>query len=717
MSSQVGGVSNFSIELWFKTTASSGTLMSAGTGDFWRVYLENGLAKFDFQTGGLSGNGGSSLTKVNDGNWHHLTAVRDGHRSGKLYLDGVLVSEFTYSGTTNSIEDVSKAFIGRNSQNSGDYFQGEINEVRIWNVALNQQDIQNIKNPRLNGNETGLVNYYKANEGSGTTLIDSTVNKSNGILQGGTSWTKTYSEPSEFITRTFNANNWDQPQTFQVVGINDNIADGDVPYNIITTVTSEDPNYNKLAINPISLTNTEDSDTAKIIITPPGQVVEGNNSRQNVYGVRLNSQPVGEIRVIMTPKVDQFQLNNEDIGEPLTLTFNPSNWNQEQTVRVTAVDDSIVEYFQTSQIEFKVTTGNIKDFESKWNNGTPNQALDLGKITGGIERTGLRIDSTDSTTDVDWYKFTLPTQGTAKDFVEIQFANANGDLNLELYPNSSHLILDGVDDYVEIASSVGGASNFSIELWFKTTASSGTLMSAGTGDFWRVYLENGLAKFDFQTGGLSGNGGSSLTKVNDGNWHHLTAVRDERRSGKLYLDGVLVSEFTYSGTNNSIENVSKAFIGRNSRNSGDYFQGEIGQVRTWNIARTQQEIQEYANKTLNGNETGLIAYYQTKEGKGLTLLDSTSNQNHGTLQNGTSWNPEYTYTYTLGSQQKASLNIIDDDKAGITLSNAVLAQWALKFDGVNDYVEMSSQVGGVSNFSIELWFKTTASSGTLMSAG
>ena len=114
-----------------------------------------------------------------------------------------------------------------------------------------------------------------------------------------------------------------------MVGINDAIADGTVPYNIITTVTSEDPNYNKLAIAPIPLTNTEDSDTAKIIITPPGQVEEG---RQNVYSVKLNSQPVGEIRVIMTPKVDQFQLNNEDTGEPLTLTFNASNWNQTQTI-------------------------------------------------------------------------------------------------------------------------------------------------------------------------------------------------------------------------------------------------------------------------------------------------------------------------------------------------------------------------------------------------
>ncbi|MTJ48840.1 LamG-like jellyroll fold domain-containing protein [Dolichospermum sp. UHCC 0259] len=579
-----------------------------------------------------------------DKQWVHVTAVNDGKGKAEIYWNGELKASGTEQNAPLNVLRTNQ-FIGKSNWDQDALFKGQIGEVRIWNVARSQKDIQDNKDKTLNGNETGLVDYYKADEGSGITLIDSAVNKSNGTLQGGTSWTRSNSEPSDFIGLNFNANNWNSPQTFQVVGINDDIADGTVPYNIITTVTSEDPNYNKLNINPIPLTNTEDSDpakidTAKIIITPPGQVEEG---RENIYSVKLNSQPVGEIRVIMTPKVDQFQLNNEDIGEPLTLTFNKNNWNQAQTVRVTALDDSVVEYFQTSQIEFKVETGNIKDFESKWNNNTPDQGLDLGKITGGIERTGLTIDSLTST-DIDWYKFTLPTEGTAKDFVEIQFANAKGDLDLELYPNSSNLTFDGVDDYVKFASQVGGRGNFSIELWFKTTASSGTLIGAGKSDSWQVSLQNGLAKFDFQTGDLSGNGGISLTQVNDGKWHHLTAVRDGLHSGKLYVDGVLVSEFTYTGSSVAIDGVEEAFIGKNSKNDGNFFKGEIGEVRIWNTARSQQYIQDNKDRNLNGNEAGLVAYYPINEGTGdiLTdssvnkiLADSTVNKLDGKLINGT----------------------------------------------------------------------------------
>ncbi|MBD2280751.1 PA14 domain-containing protein [Aphanizomenon flos-aquae] len=405
-----------------KTPVGSGYLLGVVNGKLNPEFWDSQGNRNTFESGQIPSN-----------QWTHIAVTWKKGGSMIGYINGIEVGRTTAS--SNPLGSNNRPLIvGKAPWDLNEYqVNGAINEVRIWNVARNQQDIQNNKNLLLNGNESGLVAYYKANEGSGTTLIDSTVNKSNGILQGGTSWTQTNSEPSEFISRTFNTDNWNTPQTFQVAGINDAIADGTVPYNIITTVTSEDPNYNKLAIAPIPLTNTEDSDTAKIIITPPGQVEEG---RQNVYSVKLSSQPVGEIRVIMTPKVDQFQLNNEDIGEPLTLTFNASNWNQTQTVRVTAVDDSVVEYFQTSQIEFKVETGNVKDFESKWQNNTPNQALDLGKITGGIERTGLSIDSSIST-DIDWYKFTLPTQGTAKDFVEIQFANAKGDLNLELYQISN----------------------------------------------------------------------------------------------------------------------------------------------------------------------------------------------------------------------------------------------------------------------------------------
>ena len=635
----MNNLSAFTLEGWVKADSIPTTGLNS-------LFGQNDVIEFGFSSQKLSvwtRNGGSLIADIYPLNeWHHVAVVGNG-QNVILYLDGIEVKRGG-SSTTNYGTSADPFKIGAGVWSGGIIhpFKGQIADVRIWNVARSKEEIDNNKNRQLNANETGLVAYYQAKEGSGNTLVDSGNSNLDGTLMNGTSWLKS-SEPSDFVSRTFNANNWDQPQSFQVVGINDAIADGTVPYNIITTVTSEDPNYNKLAIAPIPLTNTEDSDTAKIIITPPGQVEEG---RQNVYSVKLNSQPVGEIRVIMTPKVDQFQLNNEDIGEPLTLTFNASNWNQTQTVRVTAVDDSVVEYFQTSQIEFKVETGNVKDFESKWQNNTPNQALDLGKITGGIERTGLTIDSTSTITDTDWYKFTLPTQGTAKDVVEIQFTNAKGDLNLELYPTSSNLTLDGVDDYVEISDSnsidFNTNENFTVEAWIKADANQ---PDKRTGDNDIIEKWNEIGGYPFVISYLNSSGqiqaarydGSNNPKIvssiaiNDNQFHHVAFVKNGKNLS-LYIDGILNGAAVDTTTGNT-QNSSPLYIG--NRANKNYFKGQIDEVRIWNAVRSQQDIQDNKDKTLNGNETGLVAYYQINEGTGDTLTDSTVNKLDGKFINGT----------------------------------------------------------------------------------
>lgn len=63
------------------------------------------------------------------------------------------------------------------------YFNGAIDEVRIWNVARTQEQIRNNMNRELAGNEEGLIGYWKFNEGTGSTVYDSTANKNHGEIQ------------------------------------------------------------------------------------------------------------------------------------------------------------------------------------------------------------------------------------------------------------------------------------------------------------------------------------------------------------------------------------------------------------------------------------------------------------------------------------------------------------------------------------------------------
>ena len=61
-------------------------------------------------------------------------------------------------------------------------FQGLIDEVRVWNVARSEVEIQSAMSTPLSGNEPGLVGYWKLDEGSGQIAYDSIANGNNGQL-------------------------------------------------------------------------------------------------------------------------------------------------------------------------------------------------------------------------------------------------------------------------------------------------------------------------------------------------------------------------------------------------------------------------------------------------------------------------------------------------------------------------------------------------------
>ncbi len=64
------------------------------------------------------------------------------------------------------------------------------------------------------------------------------------------------------------------------------------------------------------------------------------------------------------------------------------------------------------------------------------------------------------------------------------------------------------------------------------------------------------------------------------------------------------------------------------------FQGQIDEVRVWNVARTPAELQANMLNELVGNEAGLAAYYRMSDGSGLTLTDNSGHGWNGTLMDG-----------------------------------------------------------------------------------
>ena len=100
------------------------------------------------------------------GVWHHIAAVKEGN-SRKLYVDGTEVALTSgYSHTVSANSDpliIGKDFL---YQTNSRYWNGKIDEIRIWNIAKTQAQVQALKDNELVGNESGLVLYYNFNQGT-----------------------------------------------------------------------------------------------------------------------------------------------------------------------------------------------------------------------------------------------------------------------------------------------------------------------------------------------------------------------------------------------------------------------------------------------------------------------------------------------------------------------------------------------------------------------
>jgi hypothetical protein len=123
--------------------------------------------------------------------WYHLAYVYDGAQV-RFHVDGVLQGvPINITGNIAPPTTGSPFIIGGNPNGTApaptEFFNGCVDDVRIWNYARTHQQIQDSMRRFLKGTEAGLVAYWKCNEGTGTTLVANA--GVNGTLVGGTSWT------------------------------------------------------------------------------------------------------------------------------------------------------------------------------------------------------------------------------------------------------------------------------------------------------------------------------------------------------------------------------------------------------------------------------------------------------------------------------------------------------------------------------------------------
>ena len=114
-----------------------------------------------------------SVSTVNDGNWHHVAVTHNqGTFEVNIYVDGIL--ETTTSSTTYHSAMAYDRLGGSYTDGTAtaDFFQGQLDEIRIWDNVRTVGDIQSGLYAPLSGSEAGLMAYYRFDETSGTVLPD-----------------------------------------------------------------------------------------------------------------------------------------------------------------------------------------------------------------------------------------------------------------------------------------------------------------------------------------------------------------------------------------------------------------------------------------------------------------------------------------------------------------------------------------------------------------
>ncbi len=201
---------------------------------------------------------------------------------------------------------------------------------------------------------------------------------------------------------------------------------------------------------------------------------------------------------------------------------------------------------------------------------------------------------------------------------------------------ASALNFDGTNDYVDCSLAL--TSSYTKEAWIRIKAStngnnfiSGTASSGGHA-FWAP----GIYSYKLSSGhDFTWNQVQDPTALAFDTWYHVAVTYDAPTSTmRLYKNGILVS------SNNTVTPVASTTSISIGAFSGSFtINGDMDEVRVWNTARTQCQIQQFMNCEIPTTASGLVANYHFNQGVpsgsnlAVTTATDAASGNTGTLLN------------------------------------------------------------------------------------
>ena len=589
------------IEAWIKTTSTQNVNEIIGWGSTTAI---NNVVEFRTSNGKLQFilNDGTrfysytSSSDVNTGKWVHVAIVKSGTLVS-LYINGQIAAA-TAAGNDASTPTVNAANIGllayRGASTAygpiaGSYFNGGIDQLRVWNTAKTSADIAANMFVEMVGNETGLVASYDFNQGTAngsnslTTLNDNSTNAYNGTLTGFTLSGTASNFVAGFIPEITAAGN----ATVLVSGNTLQLSNGLVggvwasSNTSFATVNSSTGLVSGVASGSVNITYTICDKTvsyALSIVTPTITVTGTLKQFTSCSGCTIPTQ--------------SFTVAGVNLGSNLIVTA-PSGFEVSNAL-----------------------------------GGTYSNTLTLTPTSGTINTTTVYARLINSASNTTGGNFNITSTGATTRTVA---ATVNTD-NALMLNHAGYALLGDVLDNTNLAHTT--------EAWVYWKGSSEAFSEIFTKDVVQaiaITSANQLhANFGNGTSWSSGLNSTTLIPLNK--WTHIAVTRSNTGVVKMYINGVL--DASTNTMNVTGDNALPRGIGVKSVNGTLYglFTGAIDNLKVWNVEKSNTDIANGMYAELAGNETGLLAYYDFNQGIASgsntsisTLIDNGPSAFNGTI--------------------------------------------------------------------------------------
>ncbi len=663
------------------SSALGGYILYAGNNNKWQFW---------------TGNGGWVVLQganVELNTWTHVAATYDGSTM-KLYINGELSGNLVPSKILINSQYPLRIGAGMTEGNPTYFFNGKIAEVRLWDKARSQEQIQELMHQRLKGDEQGLVAYWPLDQESGTSAEDKTGKGNPGTLHGATWAQETLDilkpsapeteQTSEQSVLTFNGRNnyvqipitqWEastfsvelwakaskaQPGYASVISNSNTTQRGsfqiDVGGGYYRLLHSVQVQIGKLAQEWQHLAVTYDGKTVKTYLNGEEKNTKAIDSMQTVFKVY---------------KLGRNRSNNTYFAGQLSEV---RIWDRARTAeeiqggmghRLAGDEPGLVAYFPLNK-------GSGKTVQDHTN----------------PDREGTIYGATWAEETLDFLQPYAPPEEQSSEPPVLQ-------------PETIQAIasFNGSNQYIEVPYKKElNPAQFTVSCWAKVEGGSGQ---------WRSPVTCRTAKGSSALGGYllyagnnnkwqfwTGNGGWVAVQGADvelNTWTHVAATYDGSTM-KLYINGKLSGKPVPSKILINSKYPLRIGAGITEGNPGFFFNGKIAEVRVWNKARSPEQIQELMHQRLKGDEQGLVAYWPLDQESGTSAEDKTGKGNPGTLH-GATWAQEN----------------LDFIKPSAPQEEQSSEQPVLMFDGQDDHIAttLDAQPSALPATTWEAWVKPT----------